>query len=173
MRHVVVEETILKHIPEHSYSEAWDIKGLEQELLDITTIYFDMTDLAQRDGTTENTIIEKVTEKSDLVVEMLRSEFPEGVYELARKECLLMSVDKAWREHLQGLEELKGAVSLRTYAQREPIAEFRTDAYELFKKMMDSLREEVVRTTSRLRPPETPVLINPETATTEPTVNHA
>ena len=173
MRHVIIEEAVIKHVPEDSYSDNWDIKGLEQELLDLTTIYFEMTDLAQRDGTNENTIIEKVTEKSDLVVEMLRSEFPEGMYELARKECLLMSVDKAWREHLQGLEELRGAVSLRTYAQREPIAEFRTDAYEMFKSMMDALREEVVKTTSRLRPPATPVLINPETANTEPSVNHA
>jgi preprotein translocase subunit SecA len=173
MRHIVIEETVIKHVPENSYSDSWDIKGLEQELLDLTTIRFDMTDLVQRDGTDENTIIEKVTEKSDLVVEMLRGEFPDGMYELARKECLLMSVDKAWREHLQALEELRGAVALRTYAQREPVAEFRTDAYEMFKSMMDALREEVVRTTSRLRPPEAPVMINPETAINETILNHA
>lgn len=173
MRHIVIEETVIKHVPENSYMDSWDIKALEQELLELTTIRFDIMDLAQRDGTDENTIIEKVTEKSDLVVGMLRDDFPEGMYELARKECLLMSLDKAWREHLQALEELRGAVSFRTYAQREPVAEFRTDAYEMFKSMMEALREEVVRTTSRLRPPETPVMINPETATTERSLNHA
>lgn len=174
MRHVVIEETVIKHVPENSYMDSWDIKALEQELLELTTIRFDMSDLARRDGTDENTIIEKVTEKSDLVVRMLRDDFPNGMYELARKECLLMSVDKAWREHLQTLEELKGAVSFRTYAQREPVAEFRTDAYEMFKGMMDALRIEVVRTTSMLRPPETPVMIGySEIATTEKSLNHA
>jgi preprotein translocase subunit SecA len=173
MRHIVIEETVIKHVPENSYLDSWDIKALEQELLELTTIRFDMTDLVQRDGTDENTIIDKVTEKSDLVVGMLRDGFPEGMYELARKECLLMSVDKAWREHLQGLEELRGAVSLRSYAQREPVAEFRTDAYEMFKGMMDALREEVLRTTSRLRPPETPVMINPETAPSEKSLDNA
>jgi preprotein translocase subunit SecA len=173
MRHIVIEETVVKHIPENSYSETWDIRALEQELLELTTIRFEMTNLAERDGTDANTIIEAVTEKSDLVVDMLRGDFPEGIYELARKECLLMSVDKAWREHLQGLEELKGAVALRTYAQREPVAEFRTDAYEMFKGMMNSLREEVVRSTSRLRPPQQTEQLNIKETNNEKSLDHA
>lgn len=173
MRHIVIEETVVKHVPENSYMDNWNIKGLEQELLELTTIQFDMNNLAQKDGTDENTIIEKVTEKSDLVVDMLRGEFPDGVYELARKECLLISVDKAWRDHLQALEELKGAVALRTYAQREPVAEFRTDAYEMFKGMMDNLREDVVRSTSRLRPPVQPEHLNPQENNDQKSFDHA
>lgn len=163
MRQLVIEETVLKHVPPGTYSEAWEIKALEQELLDILNIRCGIVDLAQRDGTDEDTIIEKVTEKSDLVINLLRDQFPEGQFELRRKEQLLMAVDRAWREHLQAIEELKSVIGFRSYAQRQPADEFRTDAYEMFKGMMDAFRVEVVRSTSRIRPPEQPVLINPET----------
>ncbi len=88
------------------------------------------------------------------------------MYEIWRKEQLLTVLDQGWREHLAALEELKSVVGFRGYAQREPVAEFRTDAFELFRNMMQEVEYRVVYMTSRIRPPQEPVLINPETPAT-------
>jgi preprotein translocase subunit SecA len=166
MRHAMIEETVLRNMPQGAYSEQWNIPALEGELGELLAIRFDMADLAARDGTTEETVIEKVTELSDQVVATLRSDFPDDLYELHRKHCLLMAVDQAWKEHLAAIEELKSVINFRTYAQREPIMEFRTDAYEMFKRMMDGLHLDVIKSTSRLRAPEPVMMINPKTPPT-------
>lgn len=163
MRHSVIDETICRHMPPGSYPENWNIAALEDELLDLLTIKFDIARLANADGTTEETVIQKITELSDQVVDQIRSEFPVDGYEFVRKHCLLSAVDMAWREHLAAIEELKSVITFRTYAQREPVIEFRTDAYEMFKHMMNALHYEVVKSTSNIRAPEQPYLLNPET----------
>lgn len=167
MRHDLIEQTVLKHVPEHSLPYTWDIDGLQQELLELLTIGFDMTNLASKDDTDAAVIIDKVIEKSDFVVDLLRDKSPPDMYEIWRKEQLLVALDQGWREHLTALEELKSVVGFRGYAQREPINEFRTDAFEMFRAMMDQIEHRVVYMTSRIRPPEKPVLINPETPATE------
>ncbi len=163
MRGALIEETVLRYMPPESYAETWDIPALEHELLDLLEIRFDFARIVKEDGTTEQTIIDKVTELSDGVVDQIRSEFSDNLFEIERKLCLLTAVDKAWREHLSAIEELKSVITFRTYAQREPIMEFRTDAYEMFKGMMDAMHREVVKSTSRLRAPKPVLLINPET----------
>jgi preprotein translocase subunit SecA len=166
MRRGLIEDVVLRHMPPEAYSETWDISALEHELLDLLTIKFDFTRIAKEDGTTEQTIIDKVIELSDGVVDQIRGQFQDNYFELSRKHVLLVSVDKAWREHLAAIEELKSVINFRTYAQREPIMEFRTDAYEMFKKMMDAMHLDIVRDSSRLRAPEPVAVINPETAPT-------
>jgi preprotein translocase subunit SecA len=166
MRRGLIEDVVLRHMPPEAYSETWDIPALEHELLDLLTIKFDFTRIAKEDGTTEQTIIDKVIELSDGVVDQIRGQFQDNYFELSRKHVLLVSVDKAWREHLAAIEELKSVINFRTYAQREPIMEFRTDAYEMFKKMTDAMHLDIVRDSSRLRAPEPVAVINPETAPT-------
>jgi preprotein translocase subunit SecA len=164
MRHGLIQDIVLRHMPPESYAEPWDIPALEHDLLDLLTIKFDFTRIAKEDGTTEQTIIDKVIELSDGVIDQIRSQFTDDNFELSQKHVLLVSVDKAWREHLAAIEELKSVINFRTYAQREPIMEFRADAYEMFKKMMDAMHLDVIKGTSRLRAPEPVVVINPETA---------
>ncbi len=79
-RHSVISEVVCKHVPQHSLPDSWDIAGLQQELLELLTIGFDMTNLVQQDGTDADIITDKVIEKSDLVVNLLRDK--------ARQTCM-------------------------------------------------------------------------------------
>lgn len=167
MRHDLIEETILTHMPKGSFAEQWDIPALEQALLEILSIGFGLESISKRDGEDEETIRQKVTDISDKVFDQIRGEFPNDLYEVARKHALLVALDKAWREHLAAIEELKSVITFRTYAQREPLMEFKTEALEMFKGMMNSLNYDVVRSTSHIRAPEKVHMINPEIAPSE------
>ncbi|MCZ7862693.1 preprotein translocase subunit SecA [Agrobacterium salinitolerans] len=150
MRERAVRTSIEKHIPENSYAENWDMEGLAKELLDLTGIRFATVDWAKEDGVTEDEVFERVWKEMEVSEERRKATFDDGIFDHARKHVLLQSFDGLWREHLAGLESLKSVISFRSYAQREPIVEYRTDAYHMFEDMLERIAIEVTRLSSRI-----------------------
>ena len=68
------------------------------------------------------------------------------------KQVLLQTIDSKWREHLLRLEHLRSVVGFRGYAQRDPLNEFKNEAFQLFEGMLDSLRADVTQQLGRVRP---------------------
>ena len=150
MRERAVRTSIEKHIPGNSYAENWDMEGLAKELLDLTGIRFATLDWAKEDGVTEDEVFERVWKEMEISEDKRKATFDDGIFEHARKHVLLQSFDGLWREHLAGLESLKSVISFRSYAQREPIVEYRTDAYHMFEDMLERIASEVTRLSSRI-----------------------
>lgn len=159
MRETSVREAIEAHIPEKSYAEAWDMKGLKTKLLDLTQLEFDTEGWANEDGVTEEEVFDRVWTLMIDNENARREEFAPGVFEFARKHVLLQSFDMHWREHLSALEALKDVINLRSYAQREPIVEYRTDALVMFENMLSSIAQTTTKLSSAIK--AVPVLAAP------------
>jgi preprotein translocase subunit SecA len=162
MRERAVRTVIEKHIPENSYADNWNMEGLAKELHDLIGIPLPMADWAKEDGVTEEEIFDRVWKEMKTSEERREAEFDEGVYEHARKHTLLQSFDGLWREHLAGLETLKSVIGFRSYAQREPIVEYRTDAYHMFEDMLERIASEVTRLSSRIISTKPSLIEKPE-----------
>ena len=78
--------------------------------------------------------------------------FPEGIYKLGEKRVLLETLDQLWKDHLLSLDHLRQGINLRAYAQRDPLNEYKTEAFQLFEGLLNSLREQTTQQLSRIRP---------------------
>jgi preprotein translocase subunit SecA len=162
MRESAVRAAIENHIPENSYPETWDMKGLAERLLDLTNLTLPTEQWASEDGVSEEEVFERVWRAMTEDEEERRKRFDEGIFEHERKFTLLRSFDTLWREHLAGLETLKSVINFRSYAQREPIVEYRTDAYHMFEDMLEHIAEEVTRLSSQIVSTKPGVIETPE-----------
>jgi len=150
LRESAIWSAIERHIPKGSYAESWDMKGLATTLRDLTSINFPTVEWADEDGVSEDTVFDRVWDAMEKSEERRKAAFDPGVFEYARKHVLLESLDGMWREHLASLEHLKSVINLRSYAQREPIVEYRTEAYIMFERMLAEIADQVTRMSSRI-----------------------
>lgn len=150
MREGAIRAAIEKYVPGNTYAENWDMEGLAARLLELTAIRFPTTDWAKEDGVGEEEIFDRVWKAMESSEEQRKATFDEGVFEHARKHILLQSLDGLWKEHLAALESLKSVIGFRSYAQREPIIEYRTDAYHMFEDMLMRIADEVTQLASRV-----------------------
>jgi preprotein translocase subunit SecA len=152
MREQAIHRMVSKRIPEKSYAEAWDLEGLKADVQTMLNEDLPIETWRDQDGVNEKEIFEALCRISERHVSHLKREFGSGVYEYAQKRVLLETLDRIWRTHLAEMEALKSVVSLRTYAQRDPVVEYRTDGLAMFANMMEYLEDEVTRYATAIRP---------------------
>jgi preprotein translocase subunit SecA len=152
MREQAIHRMVSARIPEGSYSDQWDLEGLAVDVAAKLNLDLPVRDWANEDGVTEKDIFEALCRVTERHVANIKTVFEPGIYDYAQKRVLLETFDRVWRTHLAELEALKSVVSLRTYAQREPIVEYRTDAYAMFENMITHLEDEVTRYAMAIRP---------------------
>ncbi len=152
MRHQVIDDLIDTHMPPKSYSEQWDMEGLRKEVRE--TLGFDIPaeEWGEEDGVDQDVVRERLVERSDALMVEKQGQFGEETLRNLEKQVLLETIDRKWREHLLNLDYLRSAVRFRGYAQKDPLNEYKTDGFVLFEKMLNSLREDVSRYLSRIRP---------------------
>jgi preprotein translocase subunit SecA len=95
---------------------------------------------------------DRIIENSDTYLAEKAEAFGKQTMDSIEKQVLLQSIDGKWREHLLRLEHLRSVVSFRGYAQRDPLNEYKTEAFQLFEGLLNSLREQVTQQLSRIRP---------------------
>ena len=147
LRHSSLEDLVNAHVPPGSMEEQWDLKGLEQALLNDWDVQVDLQSLVNGDlSADEDDIHEKARAAVD---EAFHSKMaladPESFLQFERA-VLLQSMDNHWREHLSSLDHLRQGIHLRSYAQKQPKQEYKREAFELFGQMLDSVKNEVTRT---------------------------
>jgi preprotein translocase subunit SecA len=152
MREQTIHRMVSARIPEGSYSDQWDLEGLAVDVASKLNLDLPVKDWANEDGVTEKDIFEALCRVTERHVANIKTVFEPGIYDYAQKRVLLETFDRVWRTHLAELEALKSVVNLRTYAQREPIVEYRTDAYAMFENMIIHLEDEVTRYAMAIRP---------------------
>ena len=140
-----VTDLITRHLPPKVYAEEWDIAGLDERVRETFGLELPLADWAGQEGVA----IEDITEKLSSAVESRMAEreaqiSSERMREL-EKSFLLQMIDMQWREHLQHLDHLRQVIGLRGYGQRDPLNEYKTEAFSLFEKLLVDLRQNVTR----------------------------
>jgi preprotein translocase subunit SecA len=152
MRHQVVEDLIDAHLPPKTYADQWDIAGLHTSVREKLSLDLPLATWAAEEGVDQDVLRDRVTEQVDALMGEKLAAFGADSMRTIEKQLLLQSIDGKWREHLLRLDHLRSVVGFRSYAQRDPLNEYKTEAFQLFEHMLDSLRQDVTQKLSQIRP---------------------
>ncbi|MFN3279826.1 MAG: preprotein translocase subunit SecA [Paracoccus hibiscisoli] len=152
MRHQVIDDLIDDHMPARSYADQWDAEGLKTAVRERLNLNLPIPDWAAEDGVDHDVMRERITEASDTYMADKAAAFgPETMVQI-EKQVLLQQIDQKWREHLMTLDHLRSVVGFRGYAQRDPLSEYKTEAFQLFETLLDGLRFDVTQRLCQIRP---------------------
>jgi len=158
MRHTVIDELVSKHVPENAYPEQWDVAGLKQELDRVFGLNLPVDEWAKEEGIADEELRTRVERRADEHMAAKVAQWGPDVVRYVEKTILLQTLDHLWREHLVMLEHLRQVIGLRGYGQRDPLNEYKAEAFNLFERMSQDLREGVTAQLMRVeivqRPPE-------------------
>ena len=151
MRHQVIDDLVETHIPPKSYPDQWDMQGLYAALLE-KGLDQPVIAWADEEGVDDADIRERLYKASDEMMARKTVDFGAETMRDVEKQVLLQTIDAKWREHLLTLEHLRSVVGFRGYAQRDPLNEYKGEAFQLFEGLLDGLRSEVTTKLAQIRP---------------------
>jgi preprotein translocase subunit SecA len=156
MRHSLVSELVSKHVPEHAYAEQWDIAGLKEELERVLGLDLPVEDWAKEEGIADEEMLSRIEQRVDEHMAAKAAQFGPDVMRYVEKSILLQTLDHLWREHLVMLDHLRQVIGLRGYGQRDPLQEYKSEAFTLFESLISHLREAVTAQLMRVEivPPQ-------------------
>jgi preprotein translocase subunit SecA len=156
MRHAFVEDVVTKHVPEHAYAEQWDVAGLKDELKRVLDIDLPVDQWAKEEGIADEELLSRIEQRVDEAMAAKSAQWGPDVMRYVEKTILLQTLDHLWREHLIMLDHLRQVIGLRGYGQRDPLQEYKSEAFSLFEAMIAHLREAVTAQLMRVEivPPE-------------------
>jgi preprotein translocase subunit SecA len=143
MRHNAIDDLVAKHVPENAYPEQWDTPGLKEELKRVLSLDLPVEDWAKEEGIADEEIFSRVERRADEHMAAKVAQWGSDVIRYVEKSILLQTLDHLWREHLVMLDHLRQVIGLRGYGQRDPLNEYKAEAFSLFEAMSQSLREAV------------------------------
>jgi preprotein translocase subunit SecA len=145
MRYDTVVDLVDRFMPPKAYAEQWDMEGLDERVKSLLGLELPLAEWAAEEGIANEEFIERITKASDeraaQRVELIGADYMKQV----EKNFLLQMVDLQWREHLMHLDHLRNVIGLRGYGQRDPLNEYKTEAFSLFEKLLVDLRQNVTR----------------------------
>ena len=143
MRHSVIGDLVGRHIPENAYPEQWDATGLKTAVKDSLGLDLPVDDWAREEGIADEEVRERITRNADEVMAAKVAKYGAEIIRYVEKSVLLQTLDHLWREHLVMLDHLRQVVGFRGYAQRDPLNEYKSEAFQLFDNLLNRLREGV------------------------------
>ncbi|MCI0430571.1 MAG: preprotein translocase subunit SecA [Rhodospirillales bacterium] len=151
MRHEVIGNAVRRCIPESAYAEQWDTHGLHEECLRLFGLDLPIADWAKEEGIADKEIEERIRQAVDRKMAEKAATYGPEVMRIAERSILLQLLDQAWKDHLLQLDHLRHGIGLRAYAQRDPLNEYKREAFDLFEKMLTHLREQVTAILAHLQ----------------------
>ncbi|WP_284359825.1 preprotein translocase subunit SecA [Candidatus Phycosocius spiralis] len=145
MRHEVIDSLCEYYMPPKQLPEQWDTEGLEVDVQDLLGIKIPIKEMASQEGVDDNDIRQAILEASDRVWAEKVALMGEQQSRYIEKQVLLQTIDLKWREHLVQVDHLRSVIHLRGYGQRDPLIEYKTDAFSMFEAMRSDLRKDVTR----------------------------
>jgi preprotein translocase subunit SecA len=143
MRHEVVENLVSAHIPARALPDQWDLDGLQDECKRVFALDLPVHDWAHEEGIAEDQMVERIQKEADTRMAQRVAQYGPEVMRYVEKNLLLQVLDQIWKEHLLQLEHLRQGISLRAYGQRDPLNEYKSEAFNLFHHMMSDLQEQI------------------------------
>jgi preprotein translocase subunit SecA len=158
MRHDTINTIVGSACPPNSYPEQWDIAGLKAKVDDIFGIEAPFDDWLGEEQVEPELLEERLRELTDKMIEEKITRSDPAIWRIVEKDVLLRQLDFHWKEHLATLDALRQVIWMRSIAQKQPINEYKQEAFGLFETMLDTLREEVTkilfRAELRVEPPQ-------------------
>jgi len=150
MRHGVVEDLVTKYVPRDAYPEAWDIEGLTKGVEQALNLALPLADWAKEEGITDDDMHERLTKLADEAYAARVEKNSADMMRFVEKQVVLQVLDHLWREHLVTLDHLRQVIGWRGLAQRDPLNEYKSEAFELFDELITHLREMTTAQLSRV-----------------------
>jgi len=150
MRHEVIEDLVTECIPEKAYLEEWDVERLGSEVKRVLALDVPIEDWTKEEGVADAEIKERLIDASDRNIAQKVATYGQDRVRHAEKAQLLRTLDHLWKDHLMQLDHLRQGIHLRGYGQRDPLNEYKKEAFVLFGGLLTNLRETVTRALSHL-----------------------
>ena len=152
MRHTVIDEIVTRHMPPKAYADQWETEALETEAQDLLALDLPVRDWAAEEGVDDESVRERLIEASDTAMSEKEAAIGPETMRQIEKSLLLQILDKHWREHLVMLDHLRAVIGFRGYAQKDPLNEYKREAFQLFETLLSNLRRDVTRELCGIRP---------------------
>ena len=150
MRLQVIEDMVTRTIPASAYAEQWDIETLSRETAEVLALDVPVAEWAREEGIADQEIRERLITQSNRLMAQKESRFGPDTMRMIEKSLLLQILDQHWKEHLLALDHLRQGINLRAYAQRDPLNEYKREAFNLFEVMLATLRQSVTTVLARV-----------------------
>jgi len=141
MRNEIIDDLVNINVPEKAYAEQWNLKSLAISLKKLG-LDLPLNDWAKKDGVTEKEFKEFIKEAADNKIAQKVDIFGIENMQKIEKQVMLQVVDQNWKDHLLQLDQLKQGIGLRAYAQRDPLNEYKSEAFNLFQVMLENIRNQ-------------------------------
>ncbi len=145
MRHDTVYDIVNRFLPPKAYAEQWDVDGLNERVLALLGMELPIREWAAEEGIANEEIETRIREASDVRAAEREAILGAEQTRNIEKSFLLQMVDVQWREHLMHLDHLRNVIGLRGYGQRDPLNEYKTEAFSLFEGLLSDLRHNTTR----------------------------
>jgi preprotein translocase subunit SecA len=143
MRHEAIAEMVERAIPERAYAEEWNTASLHEEVLRVFNMDLPIAEWAKEEGIADQEIKARITDAADRKMAGKAAEYGPDIMRMVEKSLLLQILDQSWKEHLLQLDHLRQGIGLRAYGQRDPLNEYKREAFNLFEVLLHDLRERV------------------------------
>jgi preprotein translocase subunit SecA len=150
MRHQLIDDVVSSHIPEKAYPEQWDTDGLAEDCEKFLGLNLPIADWAKEEGIADEEIRGRLYSAGDRHMAEKAANMTPNIMRQIEKAILLQTVDHHWREHLLALDHLRQTIGLRGYGQRDPLNEYKTEAFSLFEALLNRLRQDVTQQLMRI-----------------------
>jgi len=150
MRHEVIEDLVTRCIPPGAYAEQWDVDALHEECLRLLALDLPIKDWAKEEGIADREILERIRDASNRKMAEKVANYGRDLMRMAERSLLLQLLDQQWKDHLLSLDHLRQGINLRAYAQKDPLNEYKREAFSLFEAMLANLRQVVTSVLSHL-----------------------
>ena len=150
MRHSVIDDLVARFVPEKAYPEQWEVDALRTEALRVLGLDVAVADWAKEEGIADAEIHQRIVAASDAKMTEKESRYGPELMRMAEKSLLLQLLDQHWKDHLLTLDHLRQGIGLRAYGQRDPLNEYKREAFDLFGRLLTNLRTTVTMVLSHL-----------------------
>ena len=150
MRAEMIEQMVLRRVPEKAFAEQWELKELADDLRRVLNLDLPIEEWGREEGIDESHLRERIEQAADAMMAAKAANMGPDLMRFIEKSLLIQTLDAVWKEHLYALDHLRQGIGLRAYGQRDPLNEYKSEAFALFNAMLDELKERVTSMLARV-----------------------
>jgi preprotein translocase subunit SecA len=163
MRAEIVEAMVMRRVPEKAFAEQWELKDLAEDIRRVLNLDLPVEQWGREEGIDESHLRERVEQATDAMMAAKAANMGPELMRFIEKSLLIQTLDAVWKEHLYALDHLRQGIGLRAYGQRDPLNEYKSEAFALFNAMLDELKERVTSMLARVELAPEPIREPPPT----------
>ncbi|ANA14776.1 preprotein translocase subunit SecA [Acetobacter oryzifermentans] len=163
----VIDAIVARRIPEKSFAEQWDVAGLTEDVQKTFGLDLPIAAWAKEDGMDAEAVADRISQAATQAQAARAANIGPDLMRFIEKQILLTTYDAVWKEHLHALDQLRQGIGLRAYGQKDPLNEYKHEAFQLFTFMLEEMRQRVVGLMARVEVTPPPAAVDPFADTAE------